>query len=159
MKFGKEFELQVGGATMRGIEAWGTEDELAKLVGVEGPEKGWSVHSQGQESVILRKPRQEDCKQSEEGCSGKESESPEDLVKRRAELAKQEWEAGMLASEQLPEGLVVCARCNWIDKSLEMHGMARCGSPASRSSITGNATFYGPFYQRKCNDFRTGKKA
>ncbi len=159
MKYGKEFELQVGQVTMRGIEAWGTEDELAKLIAVDAPAKGWSVHSQGQESVILSKPRHEDAKQAVGHQKEEPAESAEDAARRRAELAKAEWDEGMLRSAQLPEGLVVCARCELIDRSLEMHGMTRCGSSSARSSIAGRATFYGPFYQRKCNDFRAGKKS
>ena len=147
MKYGKEFELQVGDATMRGIEAWGSEEELERLITVDAPAKGWSIHARGQGSVTLSKARQEDPEPSEE-----------DKAQQRAAAAKAEWDAGMLASAQLPDGLVVCARCEWIDRTVEMHGMSRCGSSRSRSSIEGRATFYGPFYQRKCSDFRPGKK-
>ncbi len=154
MKYGKEFELQVGQVTMRGIEAWGTEDELAKLIAVDAPAKGWSVHSQGHESVILSKPRQLGTQLEVSPKPEAAAESAEDVGKRRAELEQAEWDEGMRASAQLPAGLVVCARCDLIDRSMEMHGMARCGSPASRVSVTGRATFYGWFYARKCEDFR-----
>jgi hypothetical protein len=147
VKYGKEFELQVGDVMMRGTEAWWAEDELTKLISADAPAKGWAVHSQGQGSVTLSKPRQEDPQHSED-----------DKAQQRATAAKAEWEAGMLASAKLPNGLLVCARCELIDRTVEMHGISRCGSSAARSSIAGRATFCGPFYQRKCNDFRQSKK-
>lgn len=139
MRFGEEFALQVGDVTMRGIEAWGTEDELNRLRSVDAPAKGWAVHSQGNGSVVLKKPREDE------------------KALMRAALENAAWEAGMLATQQLPEGLVVCARCERIDRTLEMHGMYRCGSEWSRASPEGRASFYGPFYKRACSEFRPSK--
>jgi len=48
MRYGKEFELLVDGEPMRGIQAWGDEVELSRLVEVDAGEKGWMLH--------LRKP-------------------------------------------------------------------------------------------------------
>lgn len=152
MRYGKEFELLVDGEPMRGIQAWGDEVELSRLVEVDAGEKGWMLHLRKPGEVVLRKP-----KANAEALGRQQAEESEAqklaTEQLKAAEAAAEWEDGMRRTEALPEGRVVCARCAYLDRAGAMHGMYRCGSPASRSSVAGRATFYGPFYVRSCNDY------
>jgi len=150
--YGKPYEIEVEGLAMRAVAFMGTPEEIDRVVEVDGPAKGWELHQRAADRVVLRKNYQAGARvvpPVEEDPKAAEVRRAADRATRDAE----EWQEALSSTENMQDGNVACCRCSMMDRSLLMHGMVRCGSPASRSSITGRATFYGPGTPRKCRDY------
>jgi hypothetical protein len=142
VRYEPEEPLEIDGAVYRSIWGQGTEEEIDRLLEVDAPAKGWELHRRERGRVLLIKASPVD-----------ESEAvPVVVAAPQTAETDEEWLA-RTSGVVVPDGKVICARCAYVDRSLQMHGCVKCGTTKSRSNLLTKHSWVSPTYPRVCPDY------
>lgn len=142
MKYGSVEPLEIDGIVFRSVRVEGGEDELDQMLAGDATAKGWVLHSRTAGAAVLKKPRATEAR-------GEHAVQP---VVDAPEESEEEWRA-KIDAVGVPDGKVLCGRCDFVNRREQMHGFVKCGTAKAQRDIQTKHSWVSPIYPRECPDY------